>query len=247
MKTKFIKTICLLIMGLSFISTVHAYDEEEEGRVRARIIETAMPAELEKELEEQYFAESTWAPGEEEEKLTESTCYCHFDYTIRVLETMGYQGSSFNLDDGSEWLSKPNHGFKVQHWPDQTSLRSQGIPASKLYITLDNSWFYDRDYMFLLVNAETNESVPVKMTRAAYPDQQFLIAKIHHAAGKIQILDYHGNHLIMNVYGRDKNIYSHWIEGQRIVVGRNNCWNYFSSPYLLINIDSGFTHVKASL
>jgi len=245
MKTKILTTLCLVVMGLTSISTVSAATEIEV--VRMRIESTEIPEDLERAIEEQFYEEQEWAPKEGEEVRTESSAYYPHDYSQKTVETVGYQGTSIALDDGSIWIPKPNEGYRVQRWSDLSTYQSTGLAPTKVYITTNESWIYHRNYKFMMVNKETGESLPVMMTHGPRVDRNIQIAKIYYDIGKIELTDQHGNYVVMSIDGWDQGISSYWKEGQRIAIGRNSKWSYYNSQYILINLDSNMTHVRAAM
>jgi len=245
MKMKFFSTLCILMMALNPIASLHAQTEPEP--FRTRIESTELPEDLERMIEEQYYEEQDWTPKDDEELIKESADYYPHDYSRKTVDTIGYQGASIVLDDGSIWVPKPNEAYRAARWADWSTFQNTGLSPSQVFIATNESWFYSRNYKYLMVNKETGESVPVMLIHGPRLDRNIQIANIYHDVGKIELTDQHGNYVVMILDGWDKNICSYWQPGQRIFIGRNCRWSYYNSQYILINLDYNMTHVRAAL
>jgi len=234
MKTKILPTLFFVMMSLFSISIINA------DPMRMRIESKEMREDLERAIEEQFYEELEWKPADEGEVRSESSAYYPYDYSQKTIENVGYQGNTIALDDGSVWVPKPNEGYRAQCW--HSAYQRSGLPPAKVYITTNESWFYHRDYKYVMVNRETGESLPVMMVHGARLDRMIQIARIYYDVGKIELTDQHGNFVMMTMDRSDLNVADHWLEGERIFIGRNSKWSLSNSQYILINLDSNILH-----
>ena len=247
MLKKNFKKISLLVIGLSLLtSSVHASTDSEKKPMRMRIEERAISQDLQEEIDEQSRRDATDYEEDEYAVASHSSNYYPYDYSLKYLDSMGYKGSTFALSDGSIWIAKQSEGEKVQHWPDYYSHQEYGVDPAELYITTNNNWFFNKDYKFRLVNRNTGERVLVNLSQVPYTQCEIIIRNLFDT-GHIELVDYLGNYVVMKISKSDRGIFEHWNLNDRIIIGRNTGWGSNRSPYLLINIDTAFTNVRASL
>ncbi len=245
MKMKTVKTlasaflICLSIGSLGAMQTTETVTKRIEMKV--------MPEELTQILEERAKELEELPPIKSEELIKESYELYPYDFSRHFVEKMGYQGQSIELNDGSVWVVKPHDAYRVQDWPDASSAYYYGIPQAKVCITTNNSWFSNRDYEFMIMNLETGEQVPAKMSVAQRPEVQGFISRFFDTVNQIELGDPEGNFLAIRVNSWDQDITRYWNEGDRIYLGRNNRWDHGRFPYILINLDQNFSYVRAAL
>jgi len=227
------------------IATLHAHAEPEPFRTRIESIE--LPEDLERMIEKQFYEEEDWTPKDDEELIRESADYYPHDYSKKTVDTIGYQGATLVLDDGSVWVPKPSEAFRAVRWADRSTYQNRGVSPTQVFITTNESWLFYRNYKYLMVNKETGESIPVMLTHGPRHDRNLQIAHVYHDVGKIELADHYGNYVVMKLDGWDRSISSYWTPGQHIFIGRNSRWSISNSQYILINLDYNMTHVRAAL
>jgi len=194
---------------------------------------------------------------EAEEDLIEKCGMCHMrrpDLATHIVHEMGYQGLTCTLEDGSTWNIKPNEAEKIAEWPTETN-RYPGEYPSLVFITQNTDFLkslFSSNYNYKIVNKHTRESAHATMTLGPLLNECVSINNIDRKNGILYLDD--GTQ--WNLSSFDSSVYKDWmptrqegskiVMGDYIIIGVNNRWNCYWSPYLLINV-TRYNHIRANL
>ncbi len=235
-------TLCLVTSLINASEVGQSIPEDVRKSVGLKMITD----EQRSSLEEQYAREAT---EENECQIQEKggySLYYPVDYSKFSVSSIGYQGTSVILSDDTAWSIRPLDGMTVKRWYDKNDNNYYGLTESKVYITINDSWLYTGQYLYRMVNMETGESALCKMVQGPAHTATIRIRSIDYYTGDIELIDYYGNYVVMNLAYLDENYYSMWAPNDRVIFGRNTKWDQFVNPYILINIEL-FTNARCDL
>lgn len=173
--------------------------------------------------------------------------YNAFDYSQYLVYSIGYQGTTITLGDGSIWSVRPSDGWISADWNDNFFVRDAFSPTpSKVYITANKNWLFDKSYLYTIVNDSTGESVYCNLSQTAPTEENTLrIQYIDYTSGYVELMNNNVVTLIQ-LNRSDYDVYRKWSAGDRIMRGRNTGWFANSYPYLLINVET-LTNARCDL
>ena len=232
-------TIAWLMLGMTLLAAPAFAEKTLIENIRARVGINAVSEERYSEIEEERENEPQNDDGE---IVAIASNYYYYDYTLQYLETMGLNGSSLILGDGSIWITRPSDGYKIQHWSDYYS---ENVEPAQLYLTTNNNWIFGKDYQYRVVNKMTGESTLVNFSQPPFQASSFYIWNIDYYSGIIELLHYNGTYVSLQMSAWDSGVYADWKNSDCVILGRNTRWNASSNPYLIINITT-MTNARAS-
>lgn len=229
------KLISQLLVALTFTSCyIHAAEAEQRTPFGDRVA-------TEEQRESLYDFD-----GEEEETQTQElwgiSAYYPIDYSKTSIQDVGYLGHTVVLPDQSVWTVRPKDGKKVVQWNE--AAKTAGV-ALNVFVTSNDNWFFDRDYLYRIVNIGTGEAVYCNMSQSPFLSASTWIHNINFNEGWVELTDNSGNYLALTLSSSDRAIYEDWMVNDNVFIGRNVRWGSSYYPYLLINIPT-LTHARCN-
>lgn len=152
-------------------------------------------------------------------------CYPASDHWIRNIN-----GTLIEIEDGS--------GFETDwHEARKASLWNHG---NAIIITQNDAWF--SKYSYRMIERNNGQSIPMNLVQGPAKDNPYLV-QIATMDAKNGVL-FLTNNLRLMICPQDRHTFSHWHEGQPIIIGLNSGWqtNY---SYILINVSkNNFVRAK---
>ncbi len=160
------------------------------------------------------------------------------DFSQFIVNAIGYKGSSVILSDGSVWTVRPQDGIIAQNWQDQNTANYSGKNPSKVFVTSNDNWFFDKDYLYRIVNMETGQFIYCNMSQSPFQTSSAWILNLNIEEGFVELTDSNGGYVLMYLSPSSKLYFSKWQINDRVLFGRNLRWGSSYNPYLLINIET---------
>ena len=165
----------------------------------------------------------------------------HFPAHYHVIVSVAIDGSSIEIEDGSQWKVRPSQAYEVSKWrtndPVVISPNHSYLSGYKYYLTNKNRRYYVGGNLSLGPIIGGNNT--------------YRIIYINYYDGEIYLQpegpDGYGNEIYWCVEPSDRHVMKNWTINQAVIVGANDSW--FSSWFsyyncILINSERN-TYVRA--
>ncbi len=143
-----IKNIASCMMAFTFIlaTNLMAYQPEESSSSSE---EYYMGESMERELNSLVMdVENSAKDDSYTQERNVISPYYPIDYSAFNVASIGFQGTTVTLADGSNWAIRPNDGWIVQEWNDAYNSNGSGMSPSFIYVTTNNNLFWNKTYPF---------------------------------------------------------------------------------------------------